>query len=162
MIKLILALDEAGGIGKDNTLPWPHCSTDLKRFKALTSGHVVVMGSNTWNAVGMPKPLPKRINYILSNSMQEAQGATVLSGDACDIINGISSKHKDLVTWVIGGAKVIEQCWDIVDEFYITRIPNDYNCDVKIDLSKLKTLSLIESEHIAEDNITFEIYRTNK
>jgi len=110
----------------------------------------------------MPKPLPKRINYILSNSMQEAQGATVLSGDACDIINGISNKHKDLVTWVIGGAKVIEQCWDIVDEFYITRIPNDYNCDVKIDLSKLKTLSLIAIEHIAEDNITFEIYRANK
>ena len=45
MIKLVLAVDEAGGIGKDNTMPWPHCSADLKRFKALTTGHVVVMGS---------------------------------------------------------------------------------------------------------------------
>jgi hypothetical protein len=62
MIKLILAVDEAGGIGKDNSMPWPHCSTDLKRFKALTSGHVVVMAVTP----GMQKACLSRCLNVLT------------------------------------------------------------------------------------------------
>ena len=156
MIKLVLAIDEAGGIGKDNTMPWPHCSADLKRFKALTVGHVVVMGSNTWNSEGMPNPLPNRINYVLSNSMQEAPGATIVNGDAEEVVTRIAMNHLHLITWVIGGVNLIEQCWDIIDEYYITRIPGNYNCDTKIDLNRLKKKKLLQST-IGPD-VTFERY----
>lgn len=157
MIKLVLAIDEAGGIGKDNTMPWPHCSADLKRFKALTVGHVVVMGSNTWNSEGMPNPLPNRINYVLSNSMQEAPGATIVNGDAEEVVTRIAMNHLHLITWVIGGVNLIEQCWDIIDEYYITRIPGNYNCDTKIDLNRLKKKKLLQST-IGPD-VTFERYK---
>jgi dihydrofolate reductase len=157
MIKLVLAIDEAGGIGKDNTMPWPHCSADLKRFKALTVGHVVVMGSNTWNSKGMPNPLPNRINYVLSNSMQEAPGATIVNGDAEEVVTRIAMDHIHLITWVIGGVNLIEQCWDIIDEYYITRIPGNYNCDTKIDLNRLKKKKLLQST-IGPD-VTFERYK---
>ncbi|MDB4378368.1 dihydrofolate reductase [bacterium] len=157
MIKLVLAIDEAGGIGKDNTMPWPHCSADLKRFKALTVGHVVVMGSNTWNSEGMPNPLPNRINYVLSNSMQEAPGATIVNGDAEEVVTRIAMDHLHLITWVIGGVNLIEQCWDIIDEYYITRIPGNYNCDTKIDLNRLKKKKLLQST-IGPD-VTFERYK---
>jgi|TARA_B110000483_G_C17894195_1_gene426789 dihydrofolate reductase len=158
MIKLILAVDEVGGIGKNNTMPWPHCSADLKRFKALTQGHVVVMGSNTWNAEGMPKPLPNRINYVLSNSMKEAPGATIVSGDASKVIMNIANTHSNLITWVIGGADIINQCWNIIDEFYITRMPHIYICDVKIDINALEdNMRLIDSQE--DSGVTFQIYK---
>lgn len=157
MIKLVLAIDEAGGIGKDNTMPWPHYSADLKRFKALTTGHVVIMGSSTWNSEGMPNPLPNRFNYILSNSMQEAPGATIVSGNAEEVVTKIALKHIHLMTWVIGGANLIEQCWDIIDEYYITRIPGNYNCDTKIDLNRLKKKKLLQST--VGPDVTFERYK---
>lgn len=157
MIKLVLAIDEAGGIGKDNTMPWPHCSADLKRFKALTTGHVVVMGSSTWNSEGMPKPLPNRINYVFSNTLQSVPGATIVSGNVEEEITKIAMNHLHLIVWIIGGAKVIEQCWDIIDEYYITRIPGDYNCDTKIDLNKLKKKKLHQSTIGPE--VTFERYK---
>jgi len=157
MIKLILAIDEAGGIGKDNSMPWPHCSADLKRFKALTHGHVVVMGSNTWNSVGMPKPLPGRVNYVLSSTMKEATGATILSGNVEEVITRIALDNIHLITWVIGGASLIEQCWDIIDEYYITRIPGNYECDTTIDLNKLKKKKLLQTT--VGPDVTFERYR---
>lgn len=157
MIKLVLAVDEAGGIGKDNTMPWPHCSADLKRFKALTTGHVVVMGSSTWNSEGMPKPLPNRINYVFSNTLQSATGATIVSGNVEEEITKIAMNHLHHIIWIIGGAKLIEQCWDIIDQYYITRIPGNYNCDTKIDLNKLKNKTLTQST-IGPD-VIFERYK---
>ena len=157
MIKLVLAIDEAGGIGKDNTMPWPHYSSDLKRFKALTTGHVVVMGSSTWNSKGMPNPLPNRINYVFSNNMTEAPGATIVSGNTEEVITKIALDHLHLTIWIIGGAKLIENCWDIIDEYYITRIPGNYNCDTKIDLNRLKKKTLVQSTIGPE--VTFERYR---
>ena len=158
MIKAILAIDEAGGIGKDNSMPWPHCSADLKRFKALTLGHVVVMGSNTWNSTGMPNPLPRRINYILSSNMKEANGATVVNGYTSDVVIDIANNHNELITWVIGGANLINNCWNIIDEFYITRIKGNYDCDVKIDINAIEdNMRLIDSQE--NSDVTFQIYK---
>lgn len=158
MIKLILAIDDAGGIGKDNTLPWPHNSTDLKRFKRLTSGHVVVMGSSTWNAEGMPKPLPNRINYVFSNTMTEAPGATIVNGGAEQVIKQIALDNLYDDIWIIGGANLIKQCWHLCEEKHITRITGDYDCDTKINMDKLKQEELVTySKH---PDVTFEIYKT--
>src|SRR5438093_8877248 len=60
-VALIAAVAKNGSIGIDNRLPWrlPH---DLKRFRALTIGHTVIMGRNTWESIG--KPLPGRQNIV--------------------------------------------------------------------------------------------------
>ena len=50
MIKMITAVDEAGGIGKDNKIPWS-CSEDLKHFKEKTLGNIVVMGYKTFESL---------------------------------------------------------------------------------------------------------------
>ena len=70
MIKAILACDEDWGIGKDGELPWPHNSADLKWFKEITTGGVVVMGKSTWDSLPF-KPLPKRENIIVTRSNQD-------------------------------------------------------------------------------------------
>ena len=157
MIKLILAVDDVGGIGKDNTLPWPHNSTDLKRFKALTSGHVVVMGSKTWNAEGMPKPLPNRVNYIFSNTMTEAKGANIVNGDVERALEIIALKHMYKDIWVIGGSTLVDQCWDMFREMYITRIPGDFNCDTKINIDRLNKETVSQYQQYPE--LRFEKYK---
>lgn len=150
MIKAILACDDKGGVSKDGTLPWPNNSTDLRWFKDNTSGHVVVMGSTTWDDPHMPRPLPKRINVLATSRVSDYPGADgYISGDLNMHLKVIENTYPSLITWVIGGPKIIEQTLDVIDEFYLSRIPGDYNCDTHLPLSKIETLFKIkwEEEH---------------
>src|ERR1700744_6124511 len=77
-IVLVLAVAENGVIGKDGGIPW-HISDDMKRFKALTLGHTVVMGRKTWDSLPR-KPLPGRINVVVTRQTDwHAEGATTAS-----------------------------------------------------------------------------------
>ncbi len=62
----IVAVAQNGVIGRAGKLPW-HFSADLKHFKAITMGHTIIMGRKTFESIGS-KPLPGRINYVLSRS----------------------------------------------------------------------------------------------
>ena len=62
-ISLIAAMAENRVIGRDNRLPW-HLPDDLKRFKRLTTGHTVIMGRKTYEAIG--KPLPDRRSIVVT------------------------------------------------------------------------------------------------
>ena len=80
-IAMIVAMDESGFIGKDGSLPW-RMSSDLKRFKDLTSGdgfNAVVMGRKTWDSLpGQYRPLPDRTNIVMSrDSGLQLDGAEV-------------------------------------------------------------------------------------
>jgi dihydrofolate reductase len=63
IVTIIVALDEAGTIGRDGQLPW-HLPDDLRRFKAATMGHVLVMGRRTCDSIG--RALPGRRSVVLS------------------------------------------------------------------------------------------------
>jgi len=67
-IYLIAGMATNRVIGNKNTLPW-HYSEDLKHFKNLTTGHTIVMGSNTYFSIG--KPLPNRRNIVLTRAAIE-------------------------------------------------------------------------------------------
>ena len=58
-------MSENNVIGINNSLPW-HLSDDLKRFKAITIGHQIVMGRKTYESIG--KPLPNRVNFVLTRN----------------------------------------------------------------------------------------------
>jgi dihydrofolate reductase len=124
-MKLIVACDPKGGIGYNNKLPWSKIEGDLPRFKALTQGQNIVMGRNTWESLPK-KPLPNRTNYVLS-SKAVGQAVTV---SAIDLIPDDS--------WIIGGAKVIETCWSLIDEIHLSRTFTEYTCDTFINLVKLE------------------------
>jgi len=73
-IVLVLAVAQNGVIGKKGAIPW-HISDDMKRFKALTLGHTVVMGRKTWDSLPK-KPLPGRINVVVTRQQDwRAEGA---------------------------------------------------------------------------------------
>ena len=85
MISLIVAVAENGVIGDKNALLW-HISEDLRHFKAVTTGHPVVMGRKTWESLG--RPLPNRTNVVgiglqlKSRIDREALGMTQEAADA--------------------------------------------------------------------------------
>jgi dihydrofolate reductase len=150
MIKAILACDDTGGVSKDGTLPWPNNSTDLKWFKENTAGHIVIMGSTTWNDPHMPRPLPKRTNVLVTSRPNEYEGADhYISGDLNKSIKLIEEEYPSIITWVIGGPNIIEQSLGVIDEFYLSRIPGDYDCDTHLPLRKIETLFKVkwEEEH---------------
>jgi len=159
MIKAILACDNTGGVSKDGTLPWPHNSTDLKWFKENTAGHIVVMGSTTWDDPHMPRPLPKRKNYLVTTRKDDYPGADgYIKGELTSSIAKISEDHPGLITWVIGGPKIIEQTLGIIDEFYLSRIPGDYECDTHLPLKKIETLFNLHFEEKHKE-VSFQIWR---
>jgi dihydrofolate reductase len=159
MIKAILACDDTGGVSKNGTLPWPNNSTDLQWFKENTAGHIVIMGSTTWEDPHMPRPLPKRTNVLVTSRPNEYKGADhYISGDLNKSIKLIEEQYPSLITWIIGGPKIIDQTLDIIDEFYLSRIPGNYNCDTYLPLHKIEDQFSLNWQHV-EDNVVFQIWK---
>lgn len=144
MIKMILAVDEHNGIGKDNKLPWPFMKEDMKYFKEITQGNIVVMGSNTYKSLPMyPLGLPDRKNVVLSskskgNSLDWKMGEVSYINDPNFLITKGKKfyRHKDI--FIIGGASVYKQYITQVEEIHLTRIKGMYECDTHFDTDFLQ------------------------
>ncbi len=159
MIKAILACDDYGGVSKNGTLPWPNNSTDLQWFKNNTAGHVVVMGSTTWDDPHMPRPLPKRTNVLVTSREADYPGANhYINGDLTTQLKELEARVPGIIVWVIGGPNIIEQSLGVIEEFYISRIPGAYACDTFLPLRKIE--SLFERRYVDDTNkdVTFEIW----
>lgn len=119
MIIGIVAIDKNLAIGKDGKLPW-HFSTDLKHFKETTKGNAVVMGASTWLSIG--KPLPDRLNVVLSRSMDLELPPDVMKLASWDEVVKLAELiNKDI--YIIGGAKTYASLADVIDKFIVTEIP---------------------------------------
>ena len=159
MIRAILACDDAGGVSKDGTLPWPNNSRDLRWFKDNTAGHVVVMGSTTWEDPHMPRPLPKRTNVLITTRKEDYPGADgYISGDLNAELKELEETCPGLIIWVIGGPKIIEQTLDVIDEFYLSRIPGEYACDTFLPLDKIEDKFTLDWQEV-HDEVTFQIWK---
>ncbi len=117
-IALIVAMDEAGGIGIEDRLPW-RLSADLKRFKRLTMGHHLVLGRRTYQTIG--KPLSGREMLILSrNPHFLAPGCQVVASLQQAI--QIALEHGESVLWIAGGAEIYRIALPLADSIYLTRV----------------------------------------
>jgi dihydrofolate reductase len=148
-MKLILACDPDGGIGYQNRLPWTNIQGDLPRFKRLTDGQTVIMGRNTWDSLPK-KPLPGRLNFVVSSSELEAEHHNVIRVPDMKFI-----QPDDVEFWIIGGAKLIETSWKNIDEIHLTKVYDHYTCDTFIDLlyvehNFIRTWSEIFPDHAYE------------
>jgi dihydrofolate reductase len=117
MINLIVCKDRKNAIGKNNELPW-HLPKDLAYFKRITEGHIVVMGRNTYESIG--KPLPNRINVVLSKTMKETDNIVVT--DDIDKVLKTAKESQFLDTFIIGGSSIYEQFLPYADRLYITNV----------------------------------------
>lgn len=159
MIKAIVACDTEMGIGKNGTLPWPANKEDLKKFKEKTTGHVVVMGSKTWDDPFFPGPLKDRINVVISSNPDKyfEEGAQhALS--SCDI-NYIKQIAKDKDIWIIGGASIYSQFSEHIEELHLTNIPGYFGCDTFLDID-IDDFTIVNS-NITPENIYYTYRREN-
>tara|TARA_R110000851_G_scaffold251161_1_gene403608 strand:+ start:188 stop:670 length:483 start_codon:yes stop_codon:yes gene_type:complete len=136
MIKAILACDDNGGVSRNGVMPWPKNTRDLKWFQRITTGQLVIMGRNTWDDTQMPSPLPNRINAVVTTRGRPDGADLSISGNLLETIPAIPH---DGAKWIIGGADLVTQCLPIIDEFYLTRIIGDYDCDTFLPMNKIKT-----------------------
>lgn len=161
MIKAILACDEEGGVSRDGTLPWPKNTKDLQWFKENTLGHVVVMGSTTWKDPHMPRPLPRRINVLVTSRTEDYQDVITLNGNLIEELRRLEAEFPSLIIWVIGGPNVIEQSLGVIDEFYLSRIPGKHNCDTFLPLRKIESLFEITLQEFHSE-VEFQIWKKRK
>lgn len=123
MISIIVACSENNVIGKDNGLIW-RLSNDLKRFKALTTGHAIVMGRKTFESIG--RPLPNRRNIILSKNLEAMEGCEIMRS-AGEVLEFAKSTDEEL--FVIGGGQVYEQFLPFADKLYLTLVHTEAEGD---------------------------------
>ena len=122
-MNLIVAVDKNWGIGKDGD-QLVYLKEDLKRFKALTTGHPVILGRKTLATFPGGRPLKNRRNLILSRTMGEApQGAEVFS--TAETL--LAAAPED--SFVIGGASVYEQLLPWCSTAYVTHIQAEFPAD---------------------------------
>ena len=138
MIKIIVAVDENGAIGRNNDLLF-HIKDDLKNFKALTTNNTVVMGRNTWESLPI-KPLPNRENIVLTTTENELSGAKVLhSFEELEVY--LKCYDKDV--YIMGGSSIYNQIMEkgLVDEAHVTFVKEVVeDADTFISIKKLKEL----------------------
>tara|TARA_Y100001935_G_C16981190_1_gene348885 strand:+ start:91 stop:579 length:489 start_codon:yes stop_codon:yes gene_type:complete len=140
MIKAIMAVDEKGGISRGKSMPWPKNSIDLKWFKENTLNNIVVMGRKTWEDPFMPTPLKSRINVLITNKDQKIIGGAdyYLRGDINNQIQDIQSKYTDKDIFIIGGSEIINLTFNFIEQFYLTRIYGNYNCEKFINIPSIE------------------------
>lgn len=115
-LAMIAAVGPNLELGRGGDLVW-HISADLKNFKRLTLGHPVIMGRKTWES--LPKrPLPGRLNVVLSRSMKEAEGAVVASS----FEEAMKACEGEEMPFVIGGADVYAAMLPMATRLYITNV----------------------------------------
>ena len=127
IISLIVAVDEKGGIGKNNQLPW-HMPIDLKRFKALTMGHHLVMGRKTFETIG--RPLPGR-NMIIVTRQKDYSATNCTMVNSLNEALRLAKDHQEREVFIIGGGEIFRQSIDLADKIYLTKVHTDAQADVK-------------------------------
>jgi len=161
MIKAIMAVDDNGGISKDRSMPWPKNSNDLRWFKKNTLNQVVVMGSKTWEDPFMPTPLKNRINILVtSKDISLYPGADhYINGVVSNEIMNMEKEYFEKDIFIIGGPEIIKQTFNLLKEFYLTRIYGNFNCDKFIDIKKIMNSMKLIKKINCDDSCHFEIWR---
>ena len=125
LVKILVACDENRVIGKNNELIW-HLPADLKRFKELTTGNVIIMGRKTYESIG--RPLPNRINIVITrNTDYKQEGIFVVHSLEEAILKGKSLHRGDI--YIVGGAEIYQQALEYVEEIDLTLIHDIFEGD---------------------------------
>lgn len=164
-ISIYVAIDKKRGIGKSGTQPF-YIRDDLKRFKEATTGHPVIMGRRTLEAIlsYRGKPLPDRTNIVITHDKSfQHEGVTV-----CHSLDEAIEKAKEIENppaggeiFIIGGGQIFEQALhsaqgELVSRIYLTVIDHDFECDVFFpDYSEFKKV-LSEEQRETEDGLKYK------
>ncbi len=146
MIAIIAAVARNGVIGADGAMPW-RLSSDLRRFKALTLGHPVVMGRRTFEAIG--RPLPGRPNIVVSRRGDFAPDGAIAAASLEAALAEAGRLARDSGTvFVIGGGEIYRAALPLADRLYITHIAAEPAGDTRFPDIDADTWVATGEEHV--------------
>jgi dihydrofolate reductase len=146
MFTLIVAMDQAGNIGRQGWMPW-HLPEDLKLFKQRTLGHTIVMGKTTFLAIA--KPLPNRVNKIVTHDL--TLGAFY---PGIETIHDFTTyleenRHTPEEIFICGGAGIYMQALPYCDTLVITEVEGVYDADTSFPIYDKEEFELVSREEYA-------------
>jgi dihydrofolate reductase len=125
VLKILVAFDENRVIGKNNALIW-HLPADLKRFKALTTGHVIIMGRKTFESIG--RPLPNRTTVVISRQQDLKIEGVILAHSVEEAILKAKSISRDDI-FIVGGAEIYQLSLPLADQILVTQLHDIFEGD---------------------------------
>ena len=157
MVTIIAAAAENNALGKDNDLVW-HLPDDFKRFKALTTGHHIIMGRKTFES--FPKPLPNRVHIVVTRQEDYQK-------EGCITVNSIEKAlalaKEDNQPFIIGGGEIYRLGMPYTDKIELTRVHGEFEADTFFPEIDPEQWELTGSEHHSKDerhnyNFTYLTY----
>ena len=151
-MQAIVAVSQSWGIGKGGDLLF-RLPSDLRRFKAMTTGHTVIMGRKTLDSLPGGKGLPHRRNLVLSRQSDFAP-------DRAEVIHSVEDilKTAEDDAFVIGGQQVYEQLLPYCVRVHVTKVLSDPEADAFFpDLDKLPGWKVASAgERLTENGLSFQ------
>lgn len=149
-LSLIVAVANNGVIGHNNTLPW-HLPEDLKRFRALTTGHHIIMGRKTYESLG--RLLPGRTTVIVTrNPHYKIEGALI----ADSLEAAMALCQNDDEAFLIGGAELYQHGLALANKLYVTEIVLDVAGDAHFPVLDMNLWQETAREaHVSEKGLRF-------
>jgi len=142
---MIAAAAENNALGKDNELVW-HLPNDFKRFKALTSGHHIIMGRKTFES--FPKPLPNRTHIVITRQKN-------YQPDGCIVVNSLEKAialcPKEEDSYIIGGGEIYTIGMPYSDKIELTRVHDNFEAYAFFPDINPDEWELIQSEYQTKD-----------
>lgn len=152
-MKLIAAVDKNWAIGNKGRL-LVNIPSDLKRFRAMTLGKVVVLGRTTLETFPQKQPLEKRTNIILSTNRDYRVKNAIVVHSIDELMEELKKYESDDI-YIIGGESVYKQLYNSCDEAFITALDYSYDADAYFpNLDKEQDWKLVEE---GEEQTYFDI-----
>jgi dihydrofolate reductase len=147
-IVLVVAAAENGVIGKDGAIPW-RISEDMKRFKALTMGHTVVMGRKTWDSLPR-KPLPGRTNIVLTRQKSWRADGAVAAQSLDEVIRTAAS---DIM--VIGGGEIYAAALPMAMRIELTEVHQAFDGAARFEFDRFGWVETARENHVTPDGLSY-------
>jgi len=159
IISHVVALSNNRVIGVNNDLPWS-LKKDLAHFRAYTTNKIIIMGRKTFESIG--RPLPNRINFVVSTTITEIEGAQVSKSteEALSEANKlcIELNYEEIV--VIGGGYLFRDTLSIVNKLVLTEVDCEIDGDIyypDIDLDSWQNTETSEHKKDSENEFDFKV-----
>ncbi len=150
----VVALTPEGVIGRDGGMPW-RLSSDLRRFKSLTMGGVLIMGRRTYDSIG--RPLPGRRTIVITRDPQWSAEGVERAGDPEEAVRKAGGDR----AFVVGGAEIYRQLLPRCRHLFLTRVLATVDGDTKlsIDLSDFEIIEQTRVPVSAKDEFPTEFLK---
>ena len=161
-INIIVAVDEAGGFGKDGKIPWNY-PEDLQHFQQVTNGSVCIMGRKTYEDIremrkgkDITNILPNRESWVVSNTLKSVEGANV----ARTMREALDKCDQNKSVFVIGGYRMFVQALSLSQKVYMTIVEGDYECDRSFPIATINKWFVIDGAMMSDNKkLKFVVYK---